>query len=90
MTDPIAFKKESNHLESPARSAAAITPSDGADLTETTRAIYIGGNGDITVDMDGDGVGILFQNVVSGTILPLRITKVYLTGTSATSLIALY
>lgn len=73
-----------------ASNAAAITPNDGANLPNTARGIFIGGDGNITVDMLDIGTNITFVGVQGGTFLPLMITKVYATGTTATSLIALY
>lgn len=78
----------SNHhvsLESPAVSGAPITPGP-ADLDPVTRAIYVGGSGDITVTFPDDTVAT-FVAVASGIILPVRAKKV--TAASATGLIGL-
>ena len=89
-TSSEAYKFESNQLDSPALNAAAITPNDATDLTEATRAIFVGGDGNIALDMAGDGTNIVFMGVVAGTILPVRATRVYSTNTTASNLIALY
>jgi hypothetical protein len=70
--------------------AAAITPSDGANLSQQTMAIYVGGAGDVKVDMVGSGTGIVFKAVPVGTVLPVQAIKVYSTGTTATNLVAIY
>ena len=75
--------------ESPARTGFAITPSDDADLTVATRGIYVGGGGDITVDFVDSGTSIVLASVVAGTVLPIRVSRVYSTGTSATNLVGL-
>jgi hypothetical protein len=72
----------------PAHHGVAVTPNDGADLTDTTRALYIGGAGDVRVDMYGSGT-VTFVGVAAGTVLPLRADRVYATGTTATSIVAL-
>ena len=90
MSDPNAYKLESTALADPARSAAAITPADGADLADASRAIYTGSGGALTVDMVGVGTNITFSNVPAGTVLPFRLTRVYATGTTGTGYIALY
>lgn len=90
MSDPNKYQKQSNGLESPALSAEAISPSDGADLPNTSRAIYVGGNGNITVNLAGTGDTILFSNVVAGTFLPIRVERVLNTGTTAANLVALF
>jgi hypothetical protein len=73
---------------SPADAAVVITPSDSVNLAQKTRAIYIGGTGDVTAVVNG--VAILFKNCQAGSILPVVATRVNLTGTSSTNLVALY
>jgi len=75
--------------ESPAINAAAVTPNDAADLTTASRAIYVGGAGNLTVVMLG-GATITFTGVAAGTIYPLRVARVRATGTTATGLVALW
>jgi len=69
--------------------AAAITTSDTVSLTGVTRAIYVGGGGTITAVMS-NGDAVLFTAVPTGTVLPIRCTRINATGTAATLLIALY
>ena len=70
--------------------ASSITPADGADLPDgPTIAIYVGGTGDLKVDMLG-GTAVTFKAVPVGTVLNIRATRVYATGTTATLLLALY
>lgn len=70
------------------REAVAITPHD-TNTIQTTRAIYIGGAGHLKVVMKG-GNTVIFQAVPVGTVLEIRATQVFATGTTATSLLALY
>lgn len=86
MNDP--FKTHVPGLESPAANAAAVTPSDTADLPDVTRAIYVGNGGSLTVETVGGDV-VTLQNVQSGMVYPLRLRKVR-TGTTATGLIGLW
>ena len=72
----------------PAASAVAITPAD-SDLAKRTRAIYVGVGGNLTVTMAEGGNIVTFVGVVSGSVLPLRVTQIRLTGTSAGSIVAL-
>ncbi len=74
--------------ELPSAIAANITPHDTNTLTYASRALYIGGTGNVTVVMNG--VSVLFTGLPAGTILPIRTDKVMATGTTATSLVALY
>lgn len=73
----------------PAHDAAAVTPSDSGQLSPVARALYIGAGGDVKVTMEG-GTDITFAEVLGGTILPVKATKVFATGTTATDIIALY
>lgn len=77
-----------NGLASPATGAFAITPNDSTDLTSFTRAVYIGGAGDLKVDTITNDT-VTFSGVPAGTVFPIRVKKVYSTGTTATNLIAL-
>ena len=68
----------------------AVTPSDSTDLTYSTcRAIYVGGDGNVSL-VDGNAATIVFTGVTAGSILPVQTARVNATGTTATSIIALY
>ena len=72
-----------------AHGAAAVTPSDSTAL-RPTRGLYVGGAGDVKVDMSMDGTAVTFSGILAGTILPIQVVKVYATDTTATSIVALY
>lgn len=72
----------------PARSAAEVTFNDSS-LINPTRAIYVGSTGNVKVDFV-DGTTVTFSSVSAGTLLPIRVNKIYSTGTTATDIIALY
>jgi hypothetical protein len=74
---------------SPAVGGAAITPSDTADLSKAARALYVGGSGNVKV-ITIDGSVLTFTAVPGGTVLPVRVRRVFNTDTTATSLIALW
>ena len=74
--------------QAPASDALAITPSDITVLPTRTRALYIGGTGDLVVKMV-DGTIITFVGVVVGSVLPIRVTQVR-AATTATSIVALF
>lgn len=82
------FKSHYSHLESPAEGAFSITPNDSTDLTTSTRSIYIGGDGDLNVDMI-DGTTVLFTAVKAGSVIPIRVSRVRSTSTTATALVGL-
>jgi len=76
-------------LESPCVHAAAVTPSDANDLTVTTRALFVGGAGNVEVIMAG-GETVVFTGVVAGSILPIRVSRVKAGSTTATNIMALW
>jgi hypothetical protein len=82
------FKLHTERLDSPGANAIAITPSNTDALEKISRAIYIGGAGNLTVEMIG-GQTVTFVGLSAGCLLPIRVYKV-LTSTTATNLVALY
>lgn len=73
-----------------AHRAAAVTTSDTTIFVQPTRALYVGGAGNITVDMADGGPSVLFVGVQAGTVLPIQVTRIYATATTATNIVALY
>jgi hypothetical protein len=72
--------------------AVSVTASDSNDLAETTRAIHIhagAASTPIKVTMAGDTTAVTL-NLQTGFIYPLRVSRIWATGTTATTLIALY
>lgn len=67
--------------------AVAVTASD-ATIIPTTRALFIGGAGNLAVRM-ADGTLPVFTNVPVG-VFPVQVDKVLSTGTAATGIIAMY
>ena len=74
----------------PANSGVAIVAAD-ADLALTpTRALYVGNGGDVSVVFAPGSTPVIFPNVQAGTILPVRVTQVRATGTTATGIVGMY
>lgn len=70
-----------------AQNAVEITTAD-SDLTNSARALYVGGSGNIKVTtVDGDVV--TFIGCVVGTILPVSVKRVWATSTTATNIVGL-
>lgn len=81
------FGHRTTSLESPARRAEAVTPNDGADLPNFSRALYVGGVGNIRITTVGGDVVTL--NAAVG-FLPICVARVHATGTTATAIVALW
>ena len=83
------FQLNETHITGPAVRMFAVTPSDGSDLTWTTRMLFVGVGGNVAVRDQNTGSTITHLNVASGTYLgPFAIDRVLATGTTATNLIA--
>jgi hypothetical protein len=83
------FSSHAPSLASPATNGVAVTASDSTDLAQTSRAIYVGGAGNVAAVMLG-GTVLTFVAVPAGTILPIRATRINSTNTTATSMLSLY
>ena len=83
------FRFEQSTLSSPAKKAFAVTPNDGADLSVVARAIYVGSSGDLVVILADDTSTVTFSNIPVGWH-PIRAKRIYSTGTTAASIVAVY
>jgi len=81
-------QKTAPNFEAPAIGASAVTPNDSTDLSQPSRALFVGGAGNLTVDMT-NGDNVVFTGVLAGSVLPFRVKRVYSTGTTATNIVAL-
>jgi hypothetical protein len=68
----------------------AVTPADGVLLPTTTRMIWVGGAGNLSVLLAGDNEPVTLDGVPAGTMLPLRVHRVMATNTTATNIVALW
>ena len=69
---------------------APVNPDDNNDLPAPTRALRVGAAGDLTVKLAGVPVRIRLHSVPSGMVLPISVTRVYATGTTAGDMLADY
>ncbi len=68
----------------PATTAAAVTPSDATALT--SRAVWVGGLGDLSVRLSGaPTTTVVFTAVPAGTLLPMSVVRV-MAATTATNI----
>lgn len=69
--------------------AFAVTPSDTV-LNECS-ALYVGGTGDVAVEPARGPVdaSVVFKAVPVGTVLPIKVRRIYSTNTTATLIIGL-
>lgn len=84
------FKTHARSLTSPPEDAASITPGDaGSELSQVTRALYVGVAGDLALLMQG-GATVILRGVPSGSFLPLRVRQVLAAGTSADGIVGFW
>ncbi len=86
MTD--IFDDYSGGLESPATHIAPVTPSDSVDLAVASRGINVAGSGSIQVTTVGGSTATV--HIAAGGVFPIRVTRIWATGTNATGIVVLY
>ena len=82
------FNIHASGISAPASRGFNITPHATNEVEETTRAVWVGGGGDLAVEMR-DGGTVTFTGVAAGSLLPFRVRKVLVAGTTATAIIGL-
>jgi len=85
---PDKFKRAGFGDIAPARGGFAITPHASNPVTRVTRAVWVGGAGDLVVRMEADDADVTFTGVPAGTLLPIAVTHVRATST-ATSIVGI-
>lgn len=74
--------------QDPGSAGEPVTASDSTVL-ETTRAIWVGGAGDLAVIFEDDTTAVTLSGVPAGTLLPFSVKKVMSTNTTATNIVAI-
>ena len=88
------FASTDKSILAPYTDAVTITPNDTVDLAEVTRALHAhgaGSNHDVVVTLanDPDGTSVTLA-IAKGDVLPIRVKRVWATGTTATTIVGLY
>ncbi len=73
----------------PASRCFAIVPSDAAELSEVTKALYVGSAGDVVLRAVEATVDVTFRNVPAGSTLDVRVRAVRAAGTTAADIVGL-
>jgi hypothetical protein len=81
------FENHMPGLESPAAFLLPVTPDDAADLPVTSRALNVTQSGLVQVTTSGGSVASVY--IAAGTAFPVRATRVWASGTTATGITAL-
>jgi hypothetical protein len=78
-----------SNVSDPASYSATVVPDDVVVLADPTRSLHVSVSGSLRVRMWPSGIDQTFPSVPAG-ILPVRVDKVFQTGTSATGIVALW
>jgi len=82
------FEYNSAGLDAPAGHGFAIVPHDSDELSEVTRALYVGSAGNLALVL-ASGAAVTLTGVAGGAILPLRVRQVKASNTSAGAIVGL-
>lgn len=82
------YSSRAGDVAGAARRGFAVIPSDSADLSAETRALYVGQGGDLAITLVS-GDTLTLANVQAGSLLPVRATRVRATGTTAAQIVGL-
>lgn len=69
--------------------AQTVTPSDTAPLGFLSTGIFVGTAGNLAVVMS-DNTTVTLTGVTAGSFLPISVTQVKSTGTTASNIVAFY
>ena len=84
-----SFLQFTDSPSEPATGAFAIVPHATNELPFVTKAVYIGGAGDVTLRPLNSETDIQFRNLAAGSVLDIRAKAIRVAGTSATFLVGL-
>ncbi len=89
MTD--RYNGSSANLTTPAVRAQVLTPSDSTNITGFTRGLMVSTAVDVRVTLTemADGTHVTLPSLAAGVIHPLRVKRLWATGTGAATIIGL-
>lgn len=88
MTDRSYYENNPDHPWAPSRNPFAIEPHATNALVRPTKAIYVGGAGNVVLRALGGDADVTLESVPAGTILPIAATHIRATST-ATKMVGL-
>lgn len=83
-----AFETFSSGMESPPSRINGITPNDGEDLENASRAINVATSGTVRVTTVFGDTETLY--VAAGIAFPIRAERIWATGTTATDIVVMF
>lgn len=86
MTD--IFSAQQTSLQSPATNLHPVTPNDAEDLEISSRALNVASSGTVRVTTVGGDIATVF--IAAGLAFPIRVRRIWATGTTATDIRVLF
>jgi hypothetical protein len=83
------YQGAGDDLDGPASRLRAVTPSDTAPLPIASKALYVGGAGNVAIIAVNDTSPVVLAGVPAGTVLRVRAAQVMATNTTAINIVAL-
>lgn len=81
------FQSFQSGLESPASRIFEVTPSDTADLPFASRAVNVAQAGYVHISTVSGDIGRIY--IAAGIALPIRVSRIWSTGTTAVGITVL-
>lgn len=85
MPDP--FSAQPDNLSSPCSHLVAVTPNDAVDLDVPSRGLWVGTQGDLKVT---SLAGEIVTLPAALGLLPIRVRRVWASGTQAAGIVAMW
>lgn len=82
------YQEFQSGLESPATHLSGVTPNDATDLPVASRAVNVAVSGNVRVTTVGGSTEAVF--IAAGVPFPVRATRIWSTGTTATGIVVMY
>ena len=81
------FNKFYSSIDGPIENIEEVTPNDASDLSTASRAINVNVGGAVKVTTVTGSVGTI--RIPDSGIFPIRVTRIWATGTTATGIVSL-
>ncbi|TCP43925.1 spike base protein, RCAP_Rcc01079 family [Rhodovulum marinum] len=82
------FQSHAAGLESPGAFLAAVTPDDEADLATASRALCVAQSGEVRATTVGGTTETVY--IAAGVAFPIRVARVWATGTTAAGIVSIW
>ena len=82
------FSSVTEGLNSPPSHLVSISPDDTTDIPVASRGVNVAGAGSLRVTTVGGDTETI--HVAAGIVFPLRVQRIWATGTTATGIVVMY